>query len=419
MKRINRKEKIIAFISIILIVIILAIVITKNIEKNIKIGNQEYLGISANASSNIVANYIKAGLTIGGITGTYTQDATATAEDILEGKTAYVNGEKITGTYNNSSNEDDTLGTVTGNETENTYVNDKYGNQVVVPAGFKIINPEDSVTDGIIIEDVSAGDENTKGSQFVWIPVGKVITDANGSETEIKLQRYDFKNNGSTTEVPAGYIEYTLETDNASYKNAIAKDLYDFIVKSITNHGYYIGRYEAGDATAIDEARDSSSSDDNPIVSKSGVYPYNYILEQKASSLSQGMYSSSNFESDLINSYAWDTAILFIQAFSGDTNYSKQKGKNTNNIVEKCGKSILARADSGDEVQDVRCNIFDMAGNTNEWCTETYENEGVPCVLRGGRYDDVEWLTKSRQYTLLSDSRNKNSMYGFRTILYL
>lgn len=36
--------------------------------------------------------------TVLGITGTYTSDATATAADIVSGKTAYVNGQKITGT---------------------------------------------------------------------------------------------------------------------------------------------------------------------------------------------------------------------------------------------------------------------------------------------------------------------------------
>ena len=37
---------------------------------------------------------IKAGTTVGGILGTFTSDANATAGDILSGKTAYVNGAK-------------------------------------------------------------------------------------------------------------------------------------------------------------------------------------------------------------------------------------------------------------------------------------------------------------------------------------
>ena len=44
-----------------------------------------------------------------------------------------------------------TLGSVTGTETTNTTVQDALGNQVVVPAGFKIVNTNDYVTDGIII----------------------------------------------------------------------------------------------------------------------------------------------------------------------------------------------------------------------------------------------------------------------------
>ena len=41
---------------------------------------------------------IKSGAKVLGVTGTYTSDATATASDIASGKTAYVNGKKITGT---------------------------------------------------------------------------------------------------------------------------------------------------------------------------------------------------------------------------------------------------------------------------------------------------------------------------------
>ena len=118
------------------------------------------------------------------------------------------------------------------------------------------------------------------------------------------------------------------------------------------------------------------------------------------------MYSSSNFESDLINSYAWDTAIVFIQTFSGDANYSRQVGQNTESSLQKCGESILDSnyVDDGDETQDVRCNIYDMAGNTREWTTETYSSASGPCVGRGGYYSyffSLTYYTSARNDTQL------------------
>ena len=52
--------------------------------------------------ADLVAGNIKSGVNIFGVTGTYsgldTNDANASASDINSGKTAYVNGQKITGT---------------------------------------------------------------------------------------------------------------------------------------------------------------------------------------------------------------------------------------------------------------------------------------------------------------------------------
>ena len=112
MKKISSKQKLIYGISIILVAVILAIVITTNIIKNNnQVASEGYAATTANANSNLVASYIKSGITIGGITGTLesinTFDATATPEDIAAGKTAYVKGKKITGTYVEPISNDD------------------------------------------------------------------------------------------------------------------------------------------------------------------------------------------------------------------------------------------------------------------------------------------------------------------------
>lgn len=108
MKKVSKNQKIIGTIAIILTVIILAIVVTTNIiNKNNQVATEGYLATTANAGSNLIAGYILNGITIGGITGTMdilnTSDATAVAEDILFGKSAYVDGVKIDGTMVDSS----------------------------------------------------------------------------------------------------------------------------------------------------------------------------------------------------------------------------------------------------------------------------------------------------------------------------
>lgn len=68
------------------------------------------INISEEVRTKVIPENIKIGVNIFGINGVYTgidtSDATATAADILLGKTAYVNGEKIEGTMEVSEEDD-------------------------------------------------------------------------------------------------------------------------------------------------------------------------------------------------------------------------------------------------------------------------------------------------------------------------
>ena len=307
-----------------------------------------------------------------------------------------------------------TLESVKGTETTNTTVKDNLGNQVVVPAGFKVVNKDANVTDGIVVEDVSHS--ATAGSQFVWIPVGEVIKDSAGNKKTITLGRYDFDDKGNATAYSGRFTEDTATNHNSEYKNTIAKDIEDFKnkVNNIT-HGYYIGRYEARDKSAT-SARTSSSVETNQLVCTANNYVYNYITQPKAAELSRGMYSDSNFESDLMNSYAWDTAIVFLQKFDNRANkaslkpYSRQTS--LNGSLASQGTNNLSDVSK----QDVICNVYDMASNCYEWTTETCSNSYSPCTGRGGSY------YRSNNYTSGRNDNITSFSYGgisFRSLLYM
>ena len=303
--------------------------------------------------------------------------------------------------------ENGTLGTVTGSETKNTTVKDSLGNQVVVPAGFKVINPTENVTNGIVVEDVSH--TATAGSQFVWIPVGNIIKDSDGNKETIKLSRYTFAddNVGTPTDKGAETIDdyFTEGLKDSSTTNTHAKDIEDFKNKvTNTTHGYYIGRYE-------------SRKNGTQVTVKASDTVYNNITQPDAATVSRGMYSSdSNFESDLMNSYAWDTAIVFLQKFDNRANkaslkpYSQQT--TLNDSLASQGTNNLTDASK----QDVICNVYDMASNCYEWTTETSSGSNGPCTGRGGNYYGSNSYTSYRCNGFTSDSDDGIS---FRSLLYM
>ena len=264
---------------------------------------------------------------------------------------------------------------------DTTTLEDTYGNQVTIPKGFKIAS--DSATDvtgGIVIEDATY--TNTIGSQFVWIPVGtgeNAIKKANKETVDIALGRYSFTKNSDGTVTTSefsdrDYTEDTTASHNSNYKNAIAKDIEAFETSVKNNHGYYIGRYEAGVVDYDSSVSTSNSNKTNwtgytgdniKLVCKKEQQVWNYVTQNKASELSRDMYGS--------------------------------EAKVTSKV-------------------DKQCNIFDMAGNCWEWTTETHSDSSYPCVSRGGRYYDSYVYTSSRSFNVTSNAYSYNS---FRPLLYL
>ena len=304
--------------------------------------------------------------------------------------------------------------------TENTELKDAYGNKIIVPAGFKIVsdsttNNAQTVNQGIVIEDVTKTADGTatetNGSQFVWIPVGTIYTDVARTDANaktIELNRYTFDTNGNPTPQNESVIEtYYQELEISDKGNTVAKSIANFKTSVITNGGYYIGRYEARTITERRNETDVLT----PITVKGTDQIYNWVTQLQAAQLAQNMYNSNKFTSDLMNSYAWDTATLFLQTCGTNKKYSRQNSVNT---------TLSQTGTNTQEIKDVQCNVYDMASNVVEWSTETSSytsnNSIFPSVSRGGFYNFVDDFMSGRDYYSTFISYDS---FGIRPLLYL
>ena len=239
---------------------------------------------------------------------------------------------------------------------DNTPLKDDLDNEVVIPGGFEIADDSGTkVEEGIVIQD-------SNGNQFVWIPVGEYKT-SSGTKTNT-LNRRSFYSSGSDLyEDEAIAVNYYGEGN----RNSVAKDQIEAFKSSAkTNGGFYIGRYEQGVGN----------------VCVSGVVPYANISRDTAKSRAEAFYTNNEFvESELMSSYAWDTALNFICQINGyemaDVSGATYGNMNTDR-----------KTNTGEYEADNYCNIHDFLGNCQEWTTEYYAGSaGYPYVLRGGAYD--------------------------------
>lgn len=262
---------------------------------------------------------------------------------------------------------------------KNTELHDKNGAKIIVPAGFKVVNTDDlTVEKGIVVED-------SKGNQYVWIPC---TTEDSKSQLQFKRTEWDVEVDGADNS-RASKDELTLTCPENYSNNGLTYAVVNEIVAQVKaekdsvrrNGGYYIGRYEVGD-------------ENGTAVIKADQTPMANIIWSTAYSKAKGIGGGTGATTYLCSSYAWDTAINFIQN-NGFPNYAKAREDSYNenwvdkNVKDSKGNIIKAankveRLSTGKTTP--KCNIYDMGGNVVEFTTEVMPSTSEPAVLRSGYY---------------------------------
>ena len=297
---------------------------------------------------------------------------------------------------------------------------------VKIPAGFYYVGGKK--TSGIVISDNVNDKDKYKnkavvgtdllGNQYVWIPC---TTDNTSSDLQYTRTEWGVEVDGNSRAIKD---ELTLTDASVTYSdadtaNGINTDVSKEIVAQIKAEkasvaqygGYYIGRYEVG--------RNSDTA-----VVKYNQTPYASITWSTAYGLAKKIITNSEATSYLCSSYAWDTAVNFIQNNSTAKNYATSiEGFNGNwnpqevkdpsgNVIKPAGTS--QQLNTGLTTQF--CNIFDMGGNEAEFTTESNPGTSETVVLRGGGYNGDHFPAG---YRWDCNSGRAYIFYGFRATLFL
>ena len=332
---------------------------------------------------------------------------------------------------------------------------------------------EGTIDTGLVIKDAS-------GNEYVWVVVprttavykttglGKTtFTDADYTSIEKDLKDYT-----SIYVTESGYSDlyypddknvgwFADETAYNNLKNSMLKSVYE-------NGGFYVGRYEAGiETTGTNRTSNTDKNSDGKYtmpstapVTKADAYPYTCVTRTQAQNLASNVNSGTK-TSSLMFGVQWNLVLAFMSKdtlkiistdiltknsttignYMDSTFQLSQTGKyavyssyslsstwnpstksttnfvdsSRNKLAQSAGNGILVT--TGTSEKNKVMNIYDIAGNVEEWTLEKTSRDSSPCAARGGFYYIIGSYGPAANrfdYT----KTNPNGNIGFRLSLW-
>ncbi len=325
---------------------------------------------------------------------------------------------------------------------ENTEYEDKKGEKVTIPTGFAVsqVEGENTVEDGLVIID-------TKGNEFVWIPV------KSKAEYKKKIGKYNHSiTNGSDDSFTD--INQVQRGDLLGIENLLGTKIEGWVQTQpeadviVNAGGFYVGRYEAG--IVVNEKINYEEKPE--IVVKKNVQPARASNYQNALNFANNWKIDNNVQSGLITGTEWDVMCSFIGYDITDkdcgnwANYRTTESSNYNgyyapkgslgwnftNGLIKLGNSEtteenIAIFPTGSFVTSTgkntkQKNIYDIAGNVYEYTTEISTSEELYHIIRRG---GNAWSSKDEANAMERDGsvgigwKGADWADGFRIVLYV
>ncbi len=326
--------------------------------------------------------------------------------------------------------------------------------------GEEIKNVDTSITDPVSAmpdgtKEVVEGDANkgivikdSKDNEWTWVEVPKTIFTATESKqydtikadlinyvttpTNYRTSSFADEWHALDGEILVNERTTNLTEEQKKLNNGCGltyyeyKENYEKMLSSVfSNGGFWISRYEIGDATATasNKTRTASSGITGEAVSRIDQIPYNYVTCSQAQTLADRMKPDTNKTTSLLFGIQWDLTCKFIDEKAGsaitkgdckewgnytDSSLTLSRGKynvypesptsiwkpfneDTENYVTSSqtssNTSYYQLLTTGSSEQTNKMNIYDLAGNEFEWTLERWMFDSInPCAYRGGVY---------------------------------